>query len=61
MVQRIVTRRLLEGHDTFMFIRRVEENINEGSRKFEHTARKYPDGEVCQYEKLLRKQAFPGY
>ena len=38
-----------------------KENINEGSRKFEDAARKYPDGEACQYETLLRKQAFLGY
>ena len=38
-----------------------KENTNEGSRKFEDTASKYPYGEACKYEKLLRKQAFPGY
>ena len=38
-----------------------KENINEGSRKFEDAARNYPDSEACQYEKLLRRQAFPGY
>ena len=39
----------------------LKENINEGSREIEDADRKYPDGEACLFEKLLREQVFPGY
>ena len=32
--------------------------MKEGRRKLEEAARKYGDGELCHYEKFLRKHLF---